>query len=221
MFLDSICKLGLLDHNPETNVLLRFPYEVRRGIVNYVASYLADPATNATATLPSQMHVRFALECIGEGFRLTLDNSQIISSCIDIYSRWLADENARPAPMNDNLEYYVLAILEQLSLLFQNRSKTNSEMQSHAELCKRALSLFSLVVSKIPLTRAAWDRIQKLLIGVSAFRPVDGGFVGRIPDEFPADNDPGLPGAAALVRGALAVTAGLWFRQQYHQLSVK
>lgn len=166
MFLDSISKLGLLKHDPETNVLLPFPHDVRRGIVNYVVTFLADPSTNASAVVSSAAHMRFALECIGEGFRLPLDSAGIITLCLDVYTRWVGDAAARPSAMNAHLEQYVLHMLRQLTLLFACRAKGNSEMQAQAELCKRALQIYA-AAARMDLSRAAWDDVQKLMLGVT------------------------------------------------------
>lgn len=164
MFLERIAQLGLLEHNPETNILKLFPLGVRQGIVTSVVSFLGDAGTNASAVLSSDAHVRFALECVGEGFRLPVDNAGVITACVELYGRWLRDEHARPAALAAHYEEYTVRMLEQLTLLFVARAHSKEEVAVQAELCRKALGLF-MGVARQALQRATWDRLLKLLLG--------------------------------------------------------
>ena len=164
MFLERIAQLGLLEHNPETNILKLFPLGVRQGIVNSVVSFLGDAGTNTTAVLSSDAHVRFALECVGEGFRLPVENAGVITACVELYGRWLRDEHARPVAMTARYEEYTVRMLEQLTLLFEARARTKEEVAVQAELCRKALGLV-MGVARQALRRETWERLLKLLLG--------------------------------------------------------
>lgn len=166
MFLERIAQLGLLEHNPETNILKLFPLGVRQGIVSSVVAFLSDAGTNATAVLSSDAHVRWALECVGEGFRLPVESAGVVTACVELYGRWLRDEHARPAALTARYEAYTVAMLEQLTLLFAPRARTREEVAVQGELCRKALGIF-MGVARQPLSRPAWERVLKLLLGLT------------------------------------------------------
>ena len=121
MFLDKIAQAGLMRHDPDTNVLAKFPLSVSRNIVTTVVAHLNDPATQSsdalTALFPSQAHVLWAMECIGHGFRLPIaDNVPVIQGCLDIYLRWCSEEKSRPFCVNANLEFFYIVRSRLLSL---------------------------------------------------------------------------------------------------------
>ena len=69
---------------PESNILKGFDYEVRRILVKEVTSFLLNPSTS-TNVLSSRSHVLWALETCGEGFRLPVDDDDIIQDVTELY----------------------------------------------------------------------------------------------------------------------------------------
>lgn len=63
------------------------------------------------------------MEVIGQGFNLPLEDMAITNDDIDIYARWLFEQNTRPvAVTNESLEQeFYQIIFHQFSLLFQPR----------------------------------------------------------------------------------------------------
>ena len=106
MFIDRVAAMSLLEHDPDTNVLKLFPLPVYRSVVTAIVGYFADPANNPAAVLKSRAHVLWVLECIGQGLRLPVENSQIMLDCLSIYIRW-ADEKTRPTCLNDDPDFYI------------------------------------------------------------------------------------------------------------------
>lgn len=69
------------------------------------------------------------MEVIGQGFNLPLEDMAITNNDIDIYARWLFEQNTRPASVtNEGLEQeFYQIIFHQFSLLFQPRiARTSS-----------------------------------------------------------------------------------------------
>jgi hypothetical protein len=71
----------------------------------------------------SPAHVKWFMEVIGQGFNLPLEDMAITDDDVDIYSRWLFEQNTRPAAVvNEGLEQeFYQIIFHQFSLLFQPR----------------------------------------------------------------------------------------------------
>ena len=101
MFIERIFDLGLLQHDPNTDILKFFPLNAIINIVKEVAEFLSTPGLNFTEVLSTDAHVYWAMECIGKGFSLPIEHEKIMHMCIDIYIKWLEKET-RPASMNND-----------------------------------------------------------------------------------------------------------------------
>ncbi|KAH3766730.1 rap/ran GTPase-activating protein [Pelomyxa schiedti] len=171
MFLDWVAHVTGLLHNPETNILNTvFPISVQRIIVSNVVTYFMgseQSGINISVLLPTQSHVFWVMECIGQGFRLPLGDHTLITQCIELYTKWIQSPMDRqPAWIRDNLDAYYVLCLKHLSLLFSNRTKVRDDVHTHVNLCLRALNTFS-IVSKLKLRPETWEVILKLLMGMS------------------------------------------------------
>lgn len=71
----------------------------------------------------SPAHVKWYMEVIGQGFNLPLEDMAITNDDVDIYARWLFEQNVRPsAVVREGLEQeFYQIIFHQFSLLFQPR----------------------------------------------------------------------------------------------------
>lgn len=98
--------MNLLEHDQNTNVLKMLPLSVYRSVVTAIVGYFVNPANNPSDVLTSRTHVLWVFECIGQGLRLPVEDSQIMSDCLSIYLRW-ADEKTRPACLNDDPDFYI------------------------------------------------------------------------------------------------------------------
>lgn len=76
-----------LTRAPDENVLLEFSQSVKRNVAAEVASYMLLDSTPPSVLLTS-FHLRWAMEAIGQGFSLPLEDERIINAAIEIYRRW-------------------------------------------------------------------------------------------------------------------------------------
>ncbi|KAF9279402.1 hypothetical protein BGZ68_007949 [Mortierella alpina] len=94
MFLDWIAQLGLLKHDPVSNVLARFPLQVRKTLITEVTSTLL--VTSDLSLLFSMAHMKWAMEVLGQGFALPLEELSIAQETTQLYSQWLFEPQVRP-----------------------------------------------------------------------------------------------------------------------------
>ena len=71
----------------DENVLLEFSQSVKRNVAAEVASYMLLDST-PPSVLQTSFHLRWAMEAIGQGFSLPLEDERIINAAIEIYRRW-------------------------------------------------------------------------------------------------------------------------------------
>ncbi|KAG0300769.1 hypothetical protein BGZ98_008912 [Dissophora globulifera] len=124
MFLDWIAQLGLLKHDPVSNVLARFPLSVKKTLITEVTSTLL--VTSDLSLLSSMAHMRWAMEVLGQGFALPLEELSIAQETTQLYSQWLFEPQMRPlafrlaaGTVDEQLLYQT--IFHHYSLLFQVR----------------------------------------------------------------------------------------------------
>ncbi|KAH3761930.1 rap/ran GTPase-activating protein [Pelomyxa schiedti] len=171
MFLEWVAQVTGLLHSPDTNILNTvFPISVQRTIVSNVVTYFMGSEQNGiniSLLLPTQAHVFWVMECIGQGFRLPLIDHNLITQCIDLYTKWIQSPPERqPAWIRSNLDAYYVLCLKHLSLLFSNRTKVREDIQTHVTLSLRALNTFS-IVTKLKLHPETWEVMLKLLLGMT------------------------------------------------------
>ncbi|KAH3757916.1 rap/ran GTPase-activating protein [Pelomyxa schiedti] len=117
--------------------------------------------------MPTQAHVFWVMECLGQGFRLPLSDHPLINQCVDLYSRWIqGNPDKLPVWVRSNLETFYLLCLKHMTLLFNNRTKVKEDVQIHKNLCMRVLQVFS-IVCKQQLKPETWEVILKLILGVT------------------------------------------------------
>ncbi|KAH7036564.1 hypothetical protein BKA57DRAFT_175622 [Linnemannia elongata] len=140
MFLDWIAQLGLLNHDPVSNVLARFPLNVKKTMITEVTSTLL--VTSDLTLLSSMAHMKWAMEVLGQGFALPLEELSITQETTQLYSQWLFEPQMRPMAFrqaagtaDEQLLYQT--IFHHYSLLFQVRSTlpppsgSNSSQNQH------------------------------------------------------------------------------------------
>lgn len=121
----------------ETNILGPLPLSIRRLLISEITGYL-HPSSGKPAPDPSifssPAHVKWYMEVLGQGFNLPLEDMAITNDDIDIYARWLFEQNTRPvAVVRDNLEQeFFQIIFHQFSLLFQPRIARSSSNSSNS-----------------------------------------------------------------------------------------
>lgn len=158
--------MGLLEHDLESNILKGFDYEVRRVLVKEVVTFLLNPSTS-TNVLSSRSHVLWALETCGEGFRLPVDDEEIIQDVTELYRLWIMDPKRRPPPITKDFQFFFQIMMKHFSLLFKYRS--DSVVERHAQLCSTVLNIVLLITKAYAqtLTDETWDVLLKLLIGIT------------------------------------------------------
>ncbi|KAF9981113.1 hypothetical protein BGZ65_004311 [Modicella reniformis] len=126
MFLDWIAELGLLQHDPVSNVLARFPLSVKKTLITEVTSTLLLTASDLSL-LSTMAHMQWAMEVLGQGFGLPLEELTITQDTTQLYSQWLFDPQTRPSAFRqaagtaDEQRLYQ-TIFHHYSLLFEVRS---------------------------------------------------------------------------------------------------
>ncbi|KAF9102141.1 hypothetical protein BGX29_004915 [Mortierella sp. GBA35] len=149
MFLDWIAQLGLLNHDPVSNVLARFPLHVKKTMITEVTSTLL--VSSDLTLLSSMAHMRWAMEVLGQGFALPLEELSIAQETTQLYSQWLFEPQMRPLAFrqaagtaDEQLLYQT--IFHHYSLLFQVRSTlpapsgSNNSQQHHRHVATTLLS---------------------------------------------------------------------------------
>ncbi|KAJ3009267.1 hypothetical protein HKX48_008074 [Thoreauomyces humboldtii] len=133
MFISRVAELGLLEHDNDSDILSGFPLGVQRTLVTQVTQCLLPTASSATSNqlLTSPAHVRWAMEIVGQGFALPIDEAPVIWQAVEVYDSWLHDHRPvgiREVEGTDVEQRFWQTIFEQFSLIFQPRPK--AEMQS-------------------------------------------------------------------------------------------
>lgn len=77
-----------------SNVLARFPLSVRKTLITEVTSTLL--STSDLSLLSSLAHMKWAMEVLGQGFALPLEELSIAQETTQLYSQWLFEPQLRP-----------------------------------------------------------------------------------------------------------------------------
>ena len=83
----------------DTNVLAKFPLNVRKVLISEITQTLL--TAHDPNLLSSTTHVKWVMEAIGQGFALPLEEMAITSNSKELYSQWLFEPNFRPAAIRD------------------------------------------------------------------------------------------------------------------------
>ncbi|KAI8996097.1 hypothetical protein BC832DRAFT_567895 [Gaertneriomyces semiglobifer] len=193
MFLERVHQLGLLDHDPESNILGFFPLPIKKTLIKEVTqcllpgnAYVSDPAS----MLSSPAHVKWAMEVVGQGFALPIEDHGIMRMTTEVYEVWLA--NGRPKGVSqggDILQRFWQTIFEHFSMVFQPRARVNTQQTSsyfgartkdtsemdndvlglHIDLCHRILNALVNAgrVLGDDFSDATWTVLVKVLLGVA------------------------------------------------------
>ena len=145
---------------------MNFPLSVRKILVKEVTDFLVSPSANP-GLLSSRSHIIWVLETCGQGFRLPIEEADIIQNVIELYRQWILDPKKRPAPLEKEFQFFLQIMLKQFSQLFLFRSDGVAE--AHAQLCSAVLNIYLSISRTLAkkLTDETWDTLLKLLIGVA------------------------------------------------------
>ncbi|CAG8459818.1 2057_t:CDS:10 [Ambispora leptoticha] len=196
MFLQWIAHLGLLQHNPESNVLGNFPLNVRKVLISEITQTLLQ--AHDPNLLSSPTHVRWVMEAIGQGFALPLEEMAITANSKELYSQWLFEPNFRPAAIRDltgkpEEQKFWQVIFHHYSLLFQPRTPTVNPpqaptpttpgfpaavnqtssnytyIQRHIELCKGVLIVLTMAGRTLgsQFSEETWLVLLKVVLGIT------------------------------------------------------
>lgn len=176
MFLDHIAQAGLLQHDPESNVLKDFSLNVRKVLVSQVVGFLLDPST-PQSILSSRAHLKWVMETCGQGFALPIEEESTIAQCIELYRRWALEPEKRPSALDEHPQYYIQTILQNYSLLFATRSN-QALVGNHAALCAKILDIYLAIARQLgrSLSLETWEVFLKIVFGIgdSLLTPVQG-----------------------------------------------
>jgi len=189
MFLDGLSAAGL-DAQPRTDILLGFPLLCRQAMCRQVLPFFCENSGALDRVLPTDAHVRWAMEIVGAAFRLPLADHFFISQAISIYEAWLglgkrargaADagiEQQQPAAVRVDEERFQQAIVDHMSLLFEvdkresysasvSAKERDALHQKQRELCSRVLGIWCSLGRHATLSRATWVRLVRVATGTT------------------------------------------------------
>ncbi|KAL1920037.1 uncharacterized protein VTP21DRAFT_1183 [Calcarisporiella thermophila] len=186
MFLDHLS--GLLQHDPDSNILAILPHSVRRTLVAEITGFLC-PSSGPppSSLLSSPAHVSWFFEIIAQGLNLPLEDMNITSDDVTIYSTWLLDAQSRPLAVQkqagtEGEQIFLRTIFRHLSLLFQPRfdyasrnpalrDGTGALIQRHIELCKKVLSVLAMASRTISsnFSEETWLVLLKVVMGTTDY----------------------------------------------------
>lgn len=95
---------NLCETTKESNILRDFSLHVRKVLVKEVVTFLLE-GNNAQKTLLSPAHVTWAMETVGQGFALPIEEEDSIVKVITLYRVWCLD-GKRPAPFEENPQHF-------------------------------------------------------------------------------------------------------------------
>ncbi|CAI2169829.1 5127_t:CDS:10 [Funneliformis geosporum] len=197
MFLKWISQLGLLEHDPDTNVLAKFPLNVRKILISEITQTLL--SAHDPNLLSSTTHVKWVMEAVGQGFALPLEEMAITSNSKELYSQWLFEPNFRPAAIRDATglqaeQEFWQTIFHHYSLLYQPRLPSSSVssvsstpttpgfpasanlsssnftvLQRHIELCKGVLIVLTMAGRTLgsQFSEETWLVLLKVVLGIT------------------------------------------------------
>jgi len=170
MFIKQSTTLGLLQNDPNTNILGAYPLQIKRTVVSSVAQHLFETPNTINLTLSTPAHVNWTMECIGQGFTLSTEEDEaVIASCIEVYRRWLFDPTNTPTPiLSDTEQIFIQTIFKHFSLLFQTKANytAREHADKHADLCISVISIIRAAGKDLKLNSDTWDVLLRLLMGI-------------------------------------------------------
>nr|CAG8510797.1 3940_t:CDS:10 [Entrophospora candida] len=186
MFLSWISQLGLLKLNPDSNVLAKFPLNVRKVLISEITQTLLQ--AHDPNLLSSTYHVKWVMEAIGQGFTLPLEEMTITSNSKELYSQWLFEPNFRPAAIREATgkpeeQEFWQTIFHHYSLFSSTSTPTtpgfpssvnqpNSNyayLQHHIELCKGVLIVLTMAGRTLgtQFSEETWLVLLKVILGIT------------------------------------------------------
>ncbi|XP_049849368.1 uncharacterized protein LOC126318596 [Schistocerca gregaria] len=149
-----------------TNVLRKFPHQVKKILVAEVVSQLFDQEIVDSLTTPA--HVRWVLEVVGHGFALPMENLTVIEQCVAIYRNWLVKGGRAPKGFEGFEQSFWREMFGHLSYLFEPRASDGEAIKSQIRICKYALEevMYANVKgNKKELSRETWSHYILLALG--------------------------------------------------------
>ena len=165
MFLSTISEHGLLPHRKDTHILKRFHPGGIRMMVSVMVKELEDG--HVPTMLPTAGHVRWAMELIGAGFTLPIEEYPVINSALAIYTRWLLSNSPdeRPVPIVQDEAPFFKDMFGHISLLFAFRGNSML-LKQHTDLCIKALNVL-LEVGRLQLSVETWETLLAVALGIA------------------------------------------------------
>eukprot|EP01063_Lacrimia_lanifica_P019706 TRINITY_DN27151_c0_g1_i1.p1 TRINITY_DN27151_c0_g1~~TRINITY_DN27151_c0_g1_i1.p1 ORF type:complete len:1524 (+),score=383.53 TRINITY_DN27151_c0_g1_i1:119-4690(+) len=164
MQLDWLTKCGLLEPQPDTGVIVPYPLEVKRAIIDEVVGYFHRDYAKACEGITHLSHLKWTLEVIGAAFRLPLPSCEgVIVKAVKLYRIWIFDAARRPRIVEENCVLVSEQIFRHVSQLFEQRvaPATRANQDLHHSICHSALELF---VS--PQLGSATDATHKTMVRI-------------------------------------------------------
>ena len=107
MFLDLLSQIGLLQHNPATNILAALPLAPKAELLTTIFAELLENRANTPVLISVQSHLNFFYELVGAAFSLPLSHGKLTQKALEIYILWFNDPEVCPPPVAQNLNDYI------------------------------------------------------------------------------------------------------------------
>ncbi|KAL7716550.1 Ral GTPase-activating protein subunit alpha/beta N-terminal domain-containing protein [Entamoeba marina] len=160
MFSPTLGELNLIQIELNTDIVRMFKVEIQRIIVQSVTLEMVTNPEDFQSKLCTHDHCKWAMEVIGCGFTLPVDDHKTIAHCITIYENWIVKKLHTPAPICDNQDHYDKIVMTQLTNLLYQRSGSVEGLNGYADLCLRAIAILRSIGQRYP---AGSDMARQLI----------------------------------------------------------
>ncbi|CAG8589929.1 4259_t:CDS:10 [Paraglomus occultum] len=242
MFLEWITELGLLEHDPDSGVLSKFPLNVQKSLISEITQTLLQ--TRDSSLLPSPAHVQWVMEAVGQGFALPLEEMDITANSKELYSQWLFEPNCRPAAIRDlsgkpEEQRFWQVIFHHYSLLFRPRTSSSNtsqtstptapnfpalssynDFQRHVELCKGVLIVLTMAGRTLgsQFSEETWRVLLKVVLGITDYLLRE--HISTVSSDNSSDRYATMSMGDELCEHLLRVLFELWLRSKIQEVDM-
>ena len=192
MHCQRINELNLLSVDENTNVLKRFPLNVKRKIIKEISDSLilsSKAFSEGSNILSSWGHVLWNLEVLGQAFSLPFEDHQLILNCASLYQKWLfsSGNDIPEAILNikgtDFEQQLWIKTASHFSLAFEPRYPIEEDatsanqlkiqglhlLNAHLEICQNILKMLTTMVrmNATRFTQETWEVLIKIHLGLA------------------------------------------------------
>jgi hypothetical protein len=114
----------------DSDICGKFSLPVKKIIVGEVVTHLLEKQ-NGVPLLTSAAHVKWAMEAVGQGFTLPIEEEEIISKVIALYRNWALEPAKRPAPIQADPQFFIQVCVSHRQTDRQTDKRTDTRTHRH------------------------------------------------------------------------------------------